>query len=47
SKKGESIDLAVGLEVLAKPGEWIEAGQPLAVIHANSAAKAEVAREAV
>ena len=47
SKKGESIDLAVGLEVLAKPGDWVEAGQPLAVIHANSAAKAEVAREAV
>lgn len=47
SKKGESIDLAVGLEVLAKPGEWIEAGQPLAVIHANSAAKAEAARAAV
>jgi len=47
SKKGESIDLAVGLEVLAKLGDWVEAGQPLAIIHANSAAKAEVAREAV
>ena len=47
SKKGESIDLAVGLEVLAKPGDRVEAGQPLAVIHANSAAKAEVARAAV
>lgn len=47
SKKGESIDLAVGLEVLAKPGDWAEAGQPLAIIHANSAAKAEAARAAV
>ena len=47
SKKGESIDLAVGLEVLAKAGDWVEAGQPLAVIHASSQAKAEAALGAV
>lgn len=36
SKKGDRIDLAVGLEVLVKPGDRVEAGQPLAIIHGNS-----------
>ena len=36
SKKGESIDLAVGLEILAKTGDHVEAGQPLAILHAIS-----------
>ncbi len=47
SKKGESIDLAVGLEVLAKPGDRVEAGQPLAVVHANDGGRAASAKEAV
>lgn len=47
SKKGESIDLAVGLEVLAKPGDRLEKGQPLAIIHANDQEKAAAALEAI
>lgn len=36
AKKGDIIDLAAGLEILAKPGEKVEEGQPLAIIHGNS-----------
>lgn len=36
SKKDEPIDVAVGLEVLAKPGDQVEAGQPLAIVYGNS-----------
>jgi len=39
SKKGDSIDLAVGLEVLARPGDRVERDQPLAIIHGNSEQK--------
>lgn len=44
SRVGERIDPAVGLEVLARPGDRVEAGQPLLRIHA---AAAEDARRAV
>lgn len=47
SIKGESIDLAVGLEVVAKPGDWVAKGQPLAVIHANEPEKAAAAQAAI
>lgn len=47
SKKGEGVDLAVGLEVLAKPGDLVERGQPLAIIHGNAAQQVQVARAAV
>jgi pyrimidine-nucleoside phosphorylase len=42
-KKGESIDLAVGISVLGKVGQQVEAGQPLFVVHANSQDDAEEA----
>jgi len=38
-RKGDPIDLAVGVELLARVGDRLEAGQPLAVIHANDAAR--------
>jgi pyrimidine-nucleoside phosphorylase len=47
SKKGESIDLAVGLEILAKTGDRIDEGQPLTILHANSQAAADAAGKAV
>jgi pyrimidine-nucleoside phosphorylase len=34
-KKGDSIDLAVGVSVLVKVGEKVEKGQPLFIIHAR------------
>lgn len=47
TRKGESIDLAVGLDVLAKPGDKVEKGQTLAVIHGNSQEKVDEASAAV
>lgn len=35
SRKGEAIDHAVGLVIPAKVGDAVEAGQPLAILHAN------------
>jgi pyrimidine-nucleoside phosphorylase len=35
-KKGDPIDLAVGLEIFIKVGDYIEIGRPLYCIHANS-----------
>lgn len=34
-KKGDPVDLAVGLEVHVKVGDWVTAGAPLVTIHAN------------
>jgi pyrimidine-nucleoside phosphorylase len=34
-RKGEPIDLAVGVVLSARLGEWVSRGQPLAVLHAN------------
>ncbi|MDY6872394.1 MAG: thymidine phosphorylase [Chloroflexota bacterium] len=42
-KKGDDIDLAVGISVLGKVGQKVEAGEPLFVIHANSQDDAEEA----
>jgi pyrimidine-nucleoside phosphorylase len=36
-KKGDPIDLAVGVELLAKIGDPVSRGQPLAVLHFNEA----------
>jgi thymidine phosphorylase len=34
-RKGDPIDLAVGIELLARVGDPLQRGQPLAIIHAN------------
>jgi pyrimidine-nucleoside phosphorylase len=44
-KKGDPIDLAVGIMVYAKIGDAIEAGQTLFEIHANNAGKLLQAKE--
>jgi len=43
-KKGDPIDLAVGIEVFAKVGAAIKTGDVIAVIHANDADKLIAAR---
>lgn len=42
--KESEIDLSVGLVLYKKVGDYVEAGEPLAVIHANDADRAEQAR---
>jgi len=43
-KKGDTIDLAVGLKVHVKVGDRVEAGAPLATIYANDATKLAACR---
>lgn len=44
---GQAIDHAVGLAQVAGRGDWLEAGQPLTIIHARSPLAAERAADAV
>ncbi|GAB4530789.1 MAG: pyrimidine-nucleoside phosphorylase [Anaerolineales bacterium] len=44
ARKGDSIDHAVGIEVHAKVGDFIQAGQPLFTIHAANAGHMQEAR---
>jgi pyrimidine-nucleoside phosphorylase len=46
-KKGEPIDLAVGISVLVKVGQAVEAGQPMFMIHARKAEDVEPAKQAL
>jgi thymidine phosphorylase len=39
ARKGDPIDLSVGIVLEAKVGERVEQGQPLAVLHANDEAR--------
>lgn len=43
--KESEIDLSVGLVLRKKVGDYVEAGEPLAIIHANDEEKAAQARE--
>jgi pyrimidine-nucleoside phosphorylase len=43
--KSDTIDLAVGVRLLRKTGERVALGEPLAEIHARSAAEARAAAE--
>jgi pyrimidine-nucleoside phosphorylase len=44
-KKGEPIDLAVGIHLVKKVGDHVTAGEPLAFLLANDEAKAQVAAD--
>ncbi len=46
-KKGDAIDPAVGISVLVKVGDAIEAGQPIFIIHARHEADVEEAKRAL
>jgi pyrimidine-nucleoside phosphorylase len=43
-KKGEPIDHAVGVVLHKKVGDWVEKGEPLMTIHANSRERLDEAR---
>ena len=43
--KESMIDLAVGLMLCRKVGDYVEAGEPLAMLHANDSGRANQARE--
>jgi pyrimidine-nucleoside phosphorylase len=43
SRKGDPIDHAVGIQILHKVGDYIQAGQPLFVVHARNEADLEAA----
>ena len=43
ARKGDVIDPAVGLVLEAKIGDWTDAQQPLAIVHANDEARLEEA----
>ena len=45
SKKGDAIDLAVGISVKVKVGEQVEDGQPLFVVHARDETSLALATE--
>lgn len=45
SKKGEEIDLAVGISVLVKVGDYVEVGQPLFLVHARDETTLNLAAE--
>ncbi|MBZ0278966.1 MAG: pyrimidine-nucleoside phosphorylase, partial [Anaerolineae bacterium] len=43
-KKGDPIDLAVGMKVYVKVGDHVEAGAPLVTVYANDSAKLAACR---
>ncbi len=43
--KESGIDLSVGLVLGKKVGDWVEKGEPLAMIHANDPGRADAARK--
>ena len=45
TRKGDAIDLAVGVVLAAKVGDFVERGQPLLTIHANDERLLPAARE--
>ncbi|MBK3334226.1 thymidine phosphorylase, partial [Burkholderia pseudomallei] len=47
AKIGDTLDYSVGLSALAELGERVEAGQPLATVHARDADSAAQAADAV
>ena len=47
SKMEDTVDPSVGLVITAKPGDWVEAGEPLGTIFARDRAGIEIARQAL
>jgi pyrimidine-nucleoside phosphorylase len=47
SKMEDPVDPSVGLVITAKPGDWVEAGEPLGTIFARDRAGVELARQAL
>jgi pyrimidine-nucleoside phosphorylase len=47
SRMEDPVDPSVGLVITAKPGDWVEAGEPLGTIFARDRAGIELARQAL
>jgi thymidine phosphorylase len=47
TRVGDTIDPAVGFVITAKPGDWVDAGEPLATIFARDAAGVALGRAAL
>jgi pyrimidine-nucleoside phosphorylase len=47
ARKNDPVDHAVGFEILHKVGEYVNAGEPLFIVHANDAEKLKRAKDAV
>jgi thymidine phosphorylase len=47
SRQGEVLALGAGIEIHAKPGEKVVAGQPIFTLHADETARFERAKEAL
>jgi pyrimidine-nucleoside phosphorylase len=47
SKMEDPVDPSVGLVITAKPGDWVEAGEPLGTIFARDRGGVELARQAL
>ena len=47
TRKEDTVDFSAGILLLAKPGEYIERGQPIARLHCNDASAIEEARRRV
>jgi pyrimidine-nucleoside phosphorylase len=47
SRMDDPVDPSVGLVITAKPGDWVEAGEPLGTIFARDRAGVETARHAL
>jgi thymidine phosphorylase len=47
SKMEDPVDPSVGLVITAKPGDWVEAGEPLGTIFARDRAGVDLARQAL
>ena len=47
SRQGESVQAGAGIEIHAKPGQSIQAGQPLFTLHTDEPARFERAQEAL
>lgn len=47
SKMDDPVDPSVGLVITAKPGDWVEGGEPLGTIFARDRAGVEIARQAL
>lgn len=44
-KLGDSVDPAVGIQLIRKYGDFVKAGEPLAIMHANQSARLPAVRE--
>jgi pyrimidine-nucleoside phosphorylase len=44
-KLGDSVDPAVGIQLIKKCGDFVKAGEPLAIMHANQSARLPAVRE--